>query len=52
MMDLENTNMKRRKPNKNKTSYVLLGELKYKAPKTSVELDWFNIETSLVFIQV
>jgi hypothetical protein len=44
-------NMTRKKPEKNKkTRYVLLGDLKYKAPKTGVEPEWFNTETTSVYI--
>jgi hypothetical protein len=50
-MDSKDTNTIRRKPQKNKkTKYVLLGDLEYKAPKTDVEPEWFNIKTNLVFI--
>jgi hypothetical protein len=50
-MDSEDTNTTRRKPEKNKkTRYVLPGDLEYKAPKTAVEPEWFNTETSSEFI--
>jgi hypothetical protein len=50
-IDLEDTNTTRRKPDKNKkTRIVLPGDLEYKAPKTGVEPEWFNTETSSVFI--
>jgi hypothetical protein len=51
-MDLQDTNKTRRKPNKTKKAiYVLLGDLKYKAPKIGVELELLNTKTSSIFIQ-
>jgi hypothetical protein len=48
---LEDTNTTRRKPDKNKKiRFVLPGHLEYKVAKTGVELEWFNTETSSVFI--
>jgi hypothetical protein len=53
MIDSEDTNTTRRKPNKNKkTRFILPGDLEYKAPKTGVEPEWFNTKTNSVFIQV
>jgi hypothetical protein len=45
------TNTTRRKPDKNnEIRFVLPRDLEYKAPKIDVKLEWFNIETSSVFI--
>jgi hypothetical protein len=42
-IDLEDTNMTRRKPDRNKkTRIVLARDLEYMAPKTGVELEYHN----------
>jgi hypothetical protein len=47
MINSEDKNMARSKPDKNKkTRYVLPGDFEYKAPKTNVQPEWVNTRTS------
>jgi hypothetical protein len=50
-IDLKDTNMTKRKPDMNKKKrFVLPRHLEYKAPKIDIKPEWFNTETTSIFI--